>query len=639
MTERWQKELRKLGSVEPERDAWNRAATRAPGGDGLPPPRQRIVAGIVAFGVFFAAASFGWLALRPTAERTPGGSQASRQAIVTLRGTEARPTATLEVGGDLLQGKPASYSWLGIITDTVAPAFNDDGSVRIEQSAVLAVMGDADSAQARLVRPDHFLSGGDAGVVTIGALRPAQRIDAAPGRYLLEVHATWKTRGGVAFYFPIEIVESAVDGALTTLAGTEWRLTAIDGVPIDEDGDRLGGASIEFKENAFEGWSGCDSFGGKYQVDGSSFSVDGIGGTLVGPCSGEQAWFDRLGAADSWTSDGSTLTVSGPAGAFTATRVGVGTVDTVRVECLPGSTQVLDQQVVATAQGVEGIFGPAGHAKRVEFVPVAASAGNETQVTLGETLTAATVPLTRGDWVVRCAGWGDEFGSAEITVVPDASGSTLDSSTPTASQAASDTLHVSCTDGGALVSTPLVAVQADGVHVVVDEAGGFGELVLDPLDDFPLQFWSGSSGVDGEFARELVPGRWRAGCVVGPQQDRSSVVGWAEFEVIDPHSFWVSTALACGGGEPLDFPANSGPTITKVGDDTPQEAITRELALPASDLVEEAGYEGSFRQAYRIVREGEVVAWLLFSDLAPERWRFTAGWACPGEGFTTEAVE
>ena len=90
MTERWQQEVRKLGGVEPERDAWNRAATRAPGGDGLPPPRRRVVAGVVAFGVFFAAASFGWLALRPTAERTPGEVTEGTEALVTPRASGRR---------------------------------------------------------------------------------------------------------------------------------------------------------------------------------------------------------------------------------------------------------------------------------------------------------------------------------------------------------------------------------------------------------------------------------------------------------------------------------------------------------------------------------------------------------------------
>ena len=108
MTERWQREVRTLGTVEPERDAWNRAATRAPGGDDLPPPRQRIVAGVVAFGVFFAAASFGWLALRPTAE-TPGGATEGTEVLVTLRvrteGSDTFPVATLKVDGVIHEGR------------------------------------------------------------------------------------------------------------------------------------------------------------------------------------------------------------------------------------------------------------------------------------------------------------------------------------------------------------------------------------------------------------------------------------------------------------------------------------------------------------------------------------------------------
>ena len=434
MTERWQRDVRKLSAVEPERDVWKRASTRAPGGDGLPPPRQRVVAGVVAFGVFFAAASFGWLALRPTAEGTLGEAAEGTAALVTLRvgteGSDTYPIATLRVDGVIHQGQAApgnvwdlegtSIPWL-----EQEPPYRPRDYVTIALPATLELAGDADGADAILHDPKStFWAGADGD--EIGPLGSPLPFEAPPGRYVLEVLGHWQDHGDPAFYFPIE-----------------------------------------------------------------------------------------------------------------------------------------------------------------------------------------------------------------LTVVPAASGSTGASPTLNPSQPASDTLHVSCTDGGAVLSTPLVAVQADGIHVVVDEAGGFGELVLDPLDDFPLQFWSGSSGVDGEFARELVPGRWRAGCVVGPQQDRSSVVGWAEFEVIDPASFWIPTTLACGGGEPIDSVENGG-TVTKEGDETPQEAIARVLELPVSDLVEVAGYEGSFRQAYRIVREGEIVAWALFSDWTTEWWRFTAGWACPGEGFSTE---
>ncbi|MGH2539164.1 MAG: hypothetical protein ACRDGK_01435, partial [Actinomycetota bacterium] len=151
------------------------------------------------------------------------------------------------------------------------------------------------------------------------------------------------------------------------------------------------------------------------------------------------------------------------------------------------------------------------------------------------------------------------------------------------------------------------------------------------------RFWSGSSGLDGPFVRELVPGRWRVGCVHGEQQDPGAVAGWAMFDVVDPNGFWRPTTLACGEGDQMvrDEPA----PIPKVEGESPEQAVARVLELPEGDLVEEAGYRGSYRQPYRVVRSGEVVAWVLFSDWTQIYWNLTAGWACPGEGFRTEGTE
>ncbi len=335
-------------------------------------------------------------------------------------------------------------------------------------------------------------------------------------------------------------MEPAVDGALTTLAGTEWRLTALDGVPIDEDGDRLGGASIEFKENQFGGWSGCNSFGG--QVPGRRLVVlrrrdRGHAGralrrrtSVVRSSRGSRLLDVRWVHVDRVRTGGVVHRGEGGRGTCRLPPC------RVSAQQHPGSRSAGRRHT----QGVEGIFGPAGHAKRVEFVPVAASAGNETEVTLGNTLTAATVPLTPGDWMVRCAGWGDEFGSAEITVVPTPPDPSQRPRRRRLRQAASETLHVSCTDGGAVVSTPLVAVQADGfmsswTRQADSESSSSIRWMIS-------RFSSGAAavGVDGEFVRELVPGRWRAGCVVGPQQDRSSVVGWADVRGHRSHPFWMS---------------------------------------------------------------------------------------------------
>jgi hypothetical protein len=67
MTYRWERELEKLRTLEPRTDLWETVKTepqhiaRAPSLR----PRQRIVAGIVAFAVFAAAGAFAWTAFRP----------------------------------------------------------------------------------------------------------------------------------------------------------------------------------------------------------------------------------------------------------------------------------------------------------------------------------------------------------------------------------------------------------------------------------------------------------------------------------------------------------------------------------------------------------------------------------------------
>src|SRR5687768_271639 len=190
MTERWQREVRKLGTVEPERDGWYRAATRAPGGDGLPPPRQRVVAGVVTFGVFFAAASFGWLALRPTAERTLGEATAGTEALVTLRvgteGSDTYPVATLKVDGVIHEGRATSYVWDGASSAIpwLDPPYAAHDYVAIELPAILSLEGDADWADARLHPPESWPSGEGQ---ELGRLETPQPIDVAPGRYVMEI--------------------------------------------------------------------------------------------------------------------------------------------------------------------------------------------------------------------------------------------------------------------------------------------------------------------------------------------------------------------------------------------------------------------------------------------------------------------
>ena len=69
MTKRWERELRRLDDVDAPTERIRAHAADRPTdpshGDGLPPRRQRITAGVVAVVVFVAAGTFAWQAFQP----------------------------------------------------------------------------------------------------------------------------------------------------------------------------------------------------------------------------------------------------------------------------------------------------------------------------------------------------------------------------------------------------------------------------------------------------------------------------------------------------------------------------------------------------------------------------------------------
>jgi hypothetical protein len=76
MPKRWEQELRRLGDVPAPTERIRARSTRPSEprqGDGMPPTRQRVLAGVVAFGVFIAAGAFLVRAIDPTSpQRAPG---------------------------------------------------------------------------------------------------------------------------------------------------------------------------------------------------------------------------------------------------------------------------------------------------------------------------------------------------------------------------------------------------------------------------------------------------------------------------------------------------------------------------------------------------------------------------------------
>lgn len=98
------------------------------------------------------------------------------------------------------------------------------------------------------------------------------------------------------------------------LAGTSWTLLSIGGSPA------IGNVEVAFsEESGVSGWTGCNSYSGRYSASGSSFATEGLRWTERGCPSREMftqesRYIDLLVDAEGFAIDGSQLTITGSDG-------------------------------------------------------------------------------------------------------------------------------------------------------------------------------------------------------------------------------------------------------------------------------------------------------------------------------------
>ena len=94
------------------------------------------------------------------------------------------------------------------------------------------------------------------------------------------------------------------------LAGTSWTLLSVGGSPA------IGSVDVEFsEENGISGWTGCNSYDGRYSASGSSFSIEALSWTEAGCPSNEMfmqesLYTDLLVKAERFAVSGSHLTIT-----------------------------------------------------------------------------------------------------------------------------------------------------------------------------------------------------------------------------------------------------------------------------------------------------------------------------------------
>lgn len=204
----------------------------------------------------------------------------------------------------------------------------------------------------------------------------------------------------------------------------------------------------------------------------------------------------------------------------------------------------------------------------------------------------------------------------------------------------SDRLMIRCDQNGIEVLTPIVAAQPDGVHVLARVSGLHDpEIELRSKGVTWMAWWSGSSGVDGEFVRPVPVGESVVHCESGPGQSDGPEDFEARFDVIDPGGHFIDYSLACDESESVDVPTQA----VAFGNDarlSPEDALSDAVvALGAGDSVEVAGYVevDSPRRWLRVVRLEEVIGSFYLSRFGDD-WHVMVGKVCQSSGLMPTAL-
>lgn len=205
-------------------------------------------------------------------------------------------------------------------------------------------------------------------------------------------------------------------------------------------------------------------------------------------------------------------------------------------------------------------------------------------------------------------------------------------------QETSDVLRVVCDADGIQVLTPVVMAQPDGLHVwpEITELND-PEVSLHSLEVPQTSYWSGSSGTDGEFVRDLPPGEATVHCESGPQQGDGPEEFRASFLVVSEGTF-IDYVPTCDEVHNLPYADES----SDAGMISVEEAVrSGVVGLQAGDIVEHAGYlqsESPWLVA-RVVRGEQVVAWFRVDGRDGWKYQLMDGYACTDSGLSIEGVD
>jgi len=700
MPKRWERELHRLSDVPAPIDDIRARSERPSAGHAasLPPARQRVVAGVVAFGVFLAAAAFGWQAFSG-GEGAPAGPAIDGDwpaATITLTSDGSGKSASLSIGGRTQRGEfgastspdePYPYVWSNpqigrAIAVPIGAELRVDGDVHIKE----VLYGNADELDAGKA-PD---SG------PISSEQPTFREPYFPvqdqtRREYWKLFGTWADGSVLDVYFEVRWVEPRVDLTDTSvdivLAPETLEAELLyGGQRLGTMGDgSYGGMSVILE------WVGYDADTVYFPVAAGS-TIDVVGDDL-------ESWttrVERRQGAESFEAIDRIPDAMGPTTLRLSVVWGDGS-GTFRfpVEIVePRSTTdaepaaILEQIPPRSFAGetLDGRPLDLGDFQDRAIIAVAwESSCAPCRATLNRIQTWTEVsrlgPVAVGiveradaDKARRTARdlgvsfpnviarddrdrWGiDAMPSVWVmapdgTVVAFRSGSVdrgwladavyraaFGAASEPTETSSSDVLRVRCTDEGVEILTPEVEAQAEGVHVLAEpgSAEHAEAIELRPLGWPMVNFSSSSSGVHGEFARQVPPGDVIVACVREGDTGRLTVdprPTEAVVRVTDPNGFFTPWIPTCPLEQHVAFDAGD-PVPTDASEDMDDTVRRLLVGLSPPDSVAPAGYlraHPAWDPLFSVTRSGEVIGsvWVERDD---GEARITSGFACAGSG-------
>jgi hypothetical protein len=620
MPERWERELKKIGDLQPNEGRVRSRTAEGPSGARLRAGRERLLAGIVGVAVFAAAIAFSWDALvstRPAGDAVGGGAVPEGPALTIV--ANAQPGQ---------EHAPEAQARYGEVEATIPVQGGDGWDIG---NAFPAAMFGPHEAAIPVGAPVVFES--NAEIVEVGfnqsnpdgdpvpqELSPAgmATLPSEPGELQIQLSATWP-EGRAEFSVFVHLYEpvDALDVDCRAYRVPVWQTRVVRAHPD--------GIHATFQTDAPR----------EVLIDAPGFTSEPITTLEPGSSTLEIPVPPGIATIACNNAPPSQFTVVDPDGLWVPSELQCPAEDAGAIVYAEEADERLIDEVAIARRLLE-------LRDTDEIVPPFYPG------TLRAQMLPATVMVRRGGQVVgKLHVWlgkparieGEVCSSSGIhaRTMSDASPEPDISPSPETAvggeeATAAPALMVRCTENGAEVLTPVVRTQVDGVHIVSVDPPAYWEIGLFPVSEPGHSYWAESDQDDHEFARPVPPGEVGVACIdhetiTTAELERLGAEA-TPFLLTDPDGFFTPYAPECAASEQVEAGAHAEGVDPADAAERIRTALT---GVEASDVVEMAGYrvEWGSRYWWRIMRDGRIVAALIVGD---QSRGVIHGWACRSSG-------